>query len=100
MFWAFFQIFVLCDCGQHVTKKFIEVDNTIYQSDWYAFPDDVQRMLPIVMMGAQESVIIQGFGNLTCTREAFKKVSHSSRIQNRFLIYVDFRFRKVDSHTS
>lgn len=57
-----------------MSDQFGEVDNIIYGSEWYAFPGDVQRILPIIMMGAQESVILQGFGNLTCSRDAFKKV--------------------------
>lgn len=71
---AFAQMFVFCNFGQKMSDQFSEGDNKIYQTDWYAFPREVQRMLPIIMMGAQEPIIFHGFGNLTCTREAFKKV--------------------------
>lgn len=75
MFWAFIQMFIVCNFGEILTNRFGEVDNTIYGCDWYEFPYEIQRVLPIIMMGAQQSVIIEGFANLTCSREAFKKVT-------------------------
>lgn len=36
---------------------------------------DVQKMLPTIVMCAQQPVIIVGFGNILCTREVFKNVN-------------------------
>lgn len=53
-------MFVFFNFGEKMSNQFSIFDNTIYQSEWYAFPDDVQKMLPIIMMGAQQSVILKG----------------------------------------
>lgn len=76
MFWAFMQIFLFCDFGQKVTDQFSEIDDMIYFSDWYTFPKEIQRILPTVLMTAQQPVILEGFANLKCTREAFNKVNN------------------------
>lgn len=68
-------MFVFCDLGENVSTQFGQIDNLIYCCDWYTFPKDIQRLLPIVMMAAQEPVVLQGFINLKCTRDAFKKVN-------------------------
>lgn len=75
MFWAFCQFFLFCNFGQYVTNEFSEIDNLIYFCDWYTFPKEIQRILPTVIATAQQPVILEGFANLTCTREAFKKVN-------------------------
>lgn len=74
LFWAFMQVFVLCDFGENMMNKFGEVNDMIYSKNWYTFPQQIKRVIPIIMMGAQLDVILKGFANLTCTREAFKKV--------------------------
>lgn len=54
--------------------QFDATDEELYQCDWYSFPMDMQKMVLIFMMGTQEPVFIRGFGNIECTRDAFKKV--------------------------
>ena len=60
-----------------MTTRFDEWIDIIHQSDWYTFPDRIQSMLPTVIMAAQEPVVLQAFGELSCTRESFKKVISS-----------------------
>lgn len=74
VFWSFVQIFVFCNLGESVSALFSQIDNLFYCCDWYTFPTDIQRILPTVMMAAQQPVDIQGFANLKCTRDAFKRV--------------------------
>lgn len=72
-FWSFVQIYVFCDSSAYVTRHFREID--IYnECEWYAFPASVRRSMPIIIVNAQEAVILKGFGNILCTRETFKRV--------------------------
>ena len=58
-----------------VTGSFADLNDAIYQLDWYTFPSEIQRMLPTLMINAQQEVNIKGFGNVLCTRETFQKVN-------------------------
>lgn len=58
-----------------VTKEFDSFNQTIGQCDWYSFPHEIQQMFLIVLTNTQQSTFIQGFGNISCTRELFKRVS-------------------------
>lgn len=67
-------IFLLCECGERVTGHYNAIDRVICECDWYSFPHDVQKMLPIVMMSTQRPVSLKGFGNIFFIRETFKMV--------------------------
>lgn len=75
LLWTNLTIFIFCECGQRVTNKFTEVNDIICQLNWYLFSIEIQRMMPNIMMITQRPVILRGFGNCYCTREAFKNVS-------------------------
>lgn len=72
--WSFVQLFFVCEIGERVSQEFEMFDETLYQSKWYLFPIELQRMLVIVVSNAQQSVFVQGFGNILCTRDSFKRV--------------------------
>lgn len=74
-FWSFAVIFLFCELGERLTGRFNEIDNEIFGCDWYTFPADVQKMLPIILIGTQTPVLLNGVGNVQCTREAFKIVN-------------------------
>lgn len=71
---VFLILFVTCELGEGVVNIFSEIDNEIVQSNWYLFPRNVQKMLPLVMINAQKPVVIKCFGNVACTRWQFRKV--------------------------
>lgn len=75
---AFGSIFIFCELGERLTGRFAEIDNEMCSSDWYTFPMDIQKMLPIILNGTQASVVLIGIGNISCTREAFKNVNQQS----------------------
>lgn len=75
IFWAFASMFMMCQVADNVTNRFDALNNAIWQTEWYCFPIDVQKIWPTIMMDIQEPVFIRGFGNVLCTRETFKKVS-------------------------
>lgn len=74
MIWSFTLIFLLCESGEAVSHQFDEFDNEFWQSNWYLFPIEMQRMLVIVMLNTQRPAIIQGYANTLCSRDAFKTV--------------------------
>lgn len=77
VFWSFFAISVFCELGEKISGQFDELDEAIYQSDWYEFPTKVQRVLPIIMMTTQQTTVPCGYGNLPCIRESFQRVTTS-----------------------
>lgn len=61
--------------GEMVCHQFNAFNEQLCQTDWYAFPIEVQRMLVIFMLDTEQPALIRGFGNIKCTREAFKNVT-------------------------
>lgn len=74
MFWSIMMNFLVCECGEQLSTRFTALSDTIWHSDWYKYPIEVQRMLPTIMINLQQQTDLQGFGNVLCTREIFKKV--------------------------
>lgn len=66
---------MFCKLGQRITDRFNGIFEIICNSEWYAFPKEIQRIMPTLMNSAEKPVILLGFGNLKCTRESFKKVN-------------------------
>lgn len=76
MFWAFIFIGIFCEIGQQfVAEQFELFNDVLVQSNWYLFPIDVQQMVSVLMVNAQQPMYIRGFGNVICAREAFKSVN-------------------------
>lgn len=75
VFWSFAFTLFFCEFGQRVTNEFEKLNDMIDELDWYTFPIEIQRMLPIIMIAAQEPVVIRGYGNIACVREVFGQVS-------------------------
>lgn len=50
------------------------LDEKLCHCKWYLLPLKMQRIYAIVMINAQQRMVIEGFANTHCTREAFKKV--------------------------
>lgn len=69
-------MFSFCYFGQNITDQFAEFGDTIYQSEWYSFPNEVMQLLPFFMNATQKPVVLRGFGNVSCTRESFRKVNY------------------------
>lgn len=74
-FYAFGAIFIDCELSQRVNLAFDECSEIINQFDWYLFPGELQRMLPIILNYAQQPVEIKCFGSTACNRATLKYVS-------------------------
>lgn len=67
-------VFIACEISQRLIDAFDDIDSTIERFDWYLFPVEIQRMLPMIIMYAQDPVSLECFGSIICTREVFKSV--------------------------
>lgn len=70
-----FSIFITCELCQRISNEFDEINDMIGQFHWYCFPIEINRMLPMILMSTQQTVVFECFGSITCNRETFKKVS-------------------------
>lgn len=74
VFWAFAIIFAFCEMGAQATHQFHALNEELCQVKWYLLPIEVQRMMLIFMSDAQQPMFLRGYGNILCTRDAFKNV--------------------------
>lgn len=72
--YAFGVVFIASDLCQRVNLEFDECNQMIGQFEWYLFPAEIQRILPIIMNYTQQPVDIRCFGTAACDRETFKYV--------------------------
>lgn len=67
-------LFLACELSQRLGNAFSEIDRMIEQLDWYLFPVNIRRLLPIIIAVAQKPVNLECFGSISCDRAVFKKV--------------------------
>lgn len=72
---AFGFVFIICELGERFTAKYDDISVVINQFNWYLFPTEVKRILPITILSAQQPVTIDCFGSFMCVRTTFKSVS-------------------------
>ena len=109
VFWSFIFIFIFCNFGEMFTKNFNEVNYAMAECDWYQFPIDIQRHLPIILINTQQTVMLQGFGNIDLSRDTFKRVSVIKRqtfltLKSEYTLklysYFSHRLSTADFHIS
>lgn len=69
------QIFLFCYFGDLLTDNFKKVNDMFYQWNWYFLPLDIKRLMPTILCAANYPDYLRGFGNISGTRERFKKVN-------------------------
>lgn len=67
-------VFIACELGERLNGAFEKIDVTIDKFDWYLFPIEIKRILPMIMANAQQPVSLECFGSIACNREVFRKV--------------------------
>lgn len=80
MFYALYGfgiIFVICELGQRLTNAYGQIAEEIENFEWYSFSHELQRMLPIILVVAQQPIELECFGGITGIRETLKKVSRA-----------------------
>lgn len=76
-------IFVLCEFGEKVGAVFEEISIAVDQLNWYLFPIGTRKLLPTVLIVAQEPVGLDIFGSISCNRRTFKEVK-SRNLSSKF----------------
>lgn len=71
---AFTTVLIACELGHRMNCSFERILFTIEQFDWYLFPIEIQRMLPLIIAIAQQPVTLECFGSIECSRQVFKNV--------------------------
>lgn len=74
-FFGFALIYVVCELSQRISNAFSDICDAIDTYDWYLYPLELQRMLPLIILPIQKPVVIRCFGCVQCSRRAFKNVS-------------------------
>ena len=72
--WAIGLVFIACELSQRFSNAFSGLENSLIHIDWHLYPMEVQRLMPIIMMFAQQEMEFECFGSLSCSRAAFKAV--------------------------
>lgn len=74
---SFTLLLLACELAGRLSYRFENVNDLIDQFDWYAFPLEMQKILPVMMMNAQQPVEVKSFGSIASNRETFRKVSET-----------------------
>lgn len=74
LFWSIASLLVETSLGEEITSRYHATD--IYQvCYWYRFPTKIQRLIPIIVNGIQQSGILRAYAKTSCSRKTFKKVT-------------------------
>lgn len=73
-------VFIACEIGQKMNDSYDEVSSTVDHFAWYLFPIKIQQMYPMIIVNAQEPIILECFGSIACSREVFKNVTKYKQI--------------------
>lgn len=73
--YAFGVLLVSSELSHQNYQAFDDCHDVIQQFDWYLFPVEIQRLMPMIFNFTQEPVKVMCFGNIPCNRETFKYVS-------------------------
>lgn len=72
--YSFGDLIIICEFGQRMNCALGECNEIIGQFEWYSFPVEFQRVLPLILNFAQQPVEVICFGSIICDREIFKYV--------------------------
>lgn len=67
-------LLITCEFCQQISNTFGEIDDKIGQFDWYRFPNEIKKILTIILMETRQPVEFKCIGRISCSRETFKKV--------------------------
>lgn len=88
--WAVNLVLAVCELGQRFSNSFSEIDDRIGKLDWYLLPIEVKRMLPTIILYAEQPLIVTFFGSMSCCREQFKKVCQGQDFVSRTIQIFEF----------
>lgn len=68
-------VLVSCEAGQRFSDAFGKFSMDMVELNWYLLPMEIQRIFPTVVQLSQQEFVVQFFGDTSCSREQFKRVS-------------------------
>lgn len=74
LFVAFVLVFISCELAGRISVEFEQIYDIITNSNWYLFPVPVKKVLPTILINAQQEVYFECFGSIPCNRDTFKRV--------------------------
>lgn len=72
--YSFGVLLIACELGQRINLAFMECSDMFDQFEWYSFPAEIQRMLPLILNFMQQPIEVKCFGSTTNDRDTFKYV--------------------------
>lgn len=60
---------------QQAVDAYYEIANDVEHLNWYLWPFETWKNIPVIILSAQQTVAIRCFGSISCVRETFKAVS-------------------------
>lgn len=75
LLWSFGLVWIFCNLCEKLSTAFDEeIYDVIDQLDWYLYPPEMAKILPIIIVNAQRRIVVECFGKIYCNLETFKKV--------------------------
>lgn len=74
LIWSIVFIFFACEIGEMLSNEFNTINDEFYRCRWYLLPAQMRRVFWMILANTQQPVVIEGYGNVSCMRETFKKV--------------------------
>lgn len=68
------QLYVACEICQRLSNAFMEIDDGMGQLDWYRFPHEIKKVLPIILVLTQQPFAFECIGSISCNRETYIQV--------------------------
>lgn len=72
--YAFSYVVIICEMGERMSNAFDEIGDLVWQTQWYLYSNEIQQLLPTIMIAVQKPAAIKFFGSLSCNRESLEKV--------------------------
>lgn len=67
--------YLFCFCANYVVDKINTLGNKVYSSNWYDYPHEWQKYIPVIVARSQQTVEFTGFNFIPCSLVTFGKVS-------------------------
>lgn len=73
IFW-FPSCFFLCNFGEQVASHYFDLSDAIYNIPWRLCQLETKKLLIPMIIISRKPVYLEGFAQLQCSRETYKKV--------------------------
>lgn len=70
--------FLYCLIGSWTTEQFLLFGDRSYESEWYKMPIDLQKIVQLMIIDAQQPLVFNGFGIIDLSLMTFIKVHNTS----------------------